>query len=334
MKNKAQQLIEICEAKADGFRILRRVANNDPSLLNLGIANISAIVPGIDANKTKIVDAIKILKGDGVNMILFPEFCLAGYFWEDEEACWPYMEEAVIDNQKEWLKKEVEPLLDDTLQFIIFNNIRKGPSKKYMNSTYVVNAQDDYLDPKNIYDKTFLPGIENTYTETGQDDRLVIDTKWGKFGFTSCYDMCFSQIWQEYARIDEVDAIIELASWRGTAERDYPGMNTDTDTYYGYLWDLFCQSRSATNQVWMLAANAVGVHGISKAKFWGGSGVFAPSGMELLQASNADDELLVVKGLNIKGQKQVEKDDFDYSIDFNKIYKPIKGKRAFTRVFK
>jgi hypothetical protein len=56
--------------------------------------------------------------------------------------------------------------------------------------------------------------------------------------------------------------------------------------------------------------------------------------MKLIQASNADDELLVVKGLNIKGQKQVEKDDFDYSLDFNRIYNPIKGKRAFTRVLK
>ena len=322
----------LTEEEIGEFRIIERNFSKDEGNLSVGLANIHAIVPGIEKNKAKIVEAAKVLKNKGANIIVFPEFCLAGYFWDDEEACWSYMDEAVTDKHWDWVKDELESLLDTGLQFIIFNNIRKGPKKKYMNSTYIINKKIDYKNPKYIYDKTFLPGIENTYTETGKTDRLVIDTEWGSFGFTTCYDFCFSQLLQEYAAVDNVDAIIQIASWRGSSIRDYPGVNIKTDNYYGYLWDIFMASRSATNQVWVISANAVGIHGINGARFWGGSGVWAPSGMKIVQGSHGNDELLIIHNIDIKGQKEFEKDDFDYSLDFNKIYKQIKGKRSFTRI--
>ena len=46
---------------------------------------------------------------------------------------------------------------------------------------------------------------------------------------------------------DEVDVIIEVASWRGVATRDYPGMNVRTDLYYGELWDNVMSASSATS---------------------------------------------------------------------------------------
>ncbi len=322
----------ITESKSDGFNLLERFYSKNEKNLSVGLANIHAAVPGIEENKTKIEKACKIFKDKGCNMAVFPEFCLAGYFWEDQKSCWSYMNKAVIEEHKDWVKNNLESMLDNNFQFILFNNIRKGPNKKYMNSTYIVNKKVDYFKENMIYDKIMLPGIEKIYTETGQDDRLIIETEWGKFATTSCYDMCFSQLYQEYSLIDKVDAVIQIASWRGTAERDYPGMNVATDQYYGFLWDLLASSRSVTNQVWIIACNAVGIHPISKAVFWGGSGIWAPSGIKLIQGSNVNEELLIVHNLGIKEQKEFEKDDFDYSIDFKNIYRPIKGKRCFTRL--
>ena len=316
----------------DGFSIVERKFSDDEKGLSIGIANIHATVPDIDANKDKIERAVEIFKNKGINMILFPEFCLAGYFWEDEKACWPYMDQAVIDNHWDWVEDSLESQLDDDLQFIIFNNIRKGKTKKYLNSTYIINKKLDYKNPKWIYDKTFLPGIENDYTVSGKTDILIIDTKWGKFGFSTCYDFCFSQSFHEMSQIDKVDGVIQLASWRGSSKRDYPGMGVSTNNYYGDLWNMLMDGTAARNQMWVIAANAVGTHAISKAEFWGGSGLWAPSGLKLLQASNTIDELLIIHNVDIKGEKKFEKDDFDYSIDHDKIYDVIKGKRAFTRL--
>jgi predicted amidohydrolase len=340
--------------KIEGFNVIERRFSDNDDYLTIGLGNIHAFLPEVDdktnpasieKNKLKIERAAKVFKDLGVNMAIFPEFCLAGYFWDESPSkgldneeqqgdpeCWEYMENAVIENHGEWIDGTLKPMLDNKFQFIMFNNIRRGPERKYLNSTYVINKGMDHRNPEFTYDKILLPGIEKTYTISGQTDRLVIDTDWGRFGFTSCYDFCFSQLLQEYSQVDEVDAVIQIASWRGTGERDYDLMNVYTDTYYGDLWDMFMQSRSSTNQIWVVACNAVGVHNISKAKFWGGSGLWAPSGLKLYQASNDYDELVVIRNVDIQGLRGEEKDDFDYSLDFNKIYNRIEGKRAFTRL--
>jgi predicted amidohydrolase len=315
------------------LQILERKFSDKPGL-TLGLANIHANVPDIEGNKNKIAKAARIFKQKGVNVAIFPEFCLAGYFWEDQKTCWPYMEQAIIEKHMDWVKGTLEGMLDNQFKMIIFNNIRRGWSKnkKFLNSTYMVNRSFDYMDDQYIYDKTMLPGIENTYTQSGKDDYVVVDTQWGKFGVSTCYDMCFSQLYQEYARNDGVDAVIEIASWRGPNDRDYPGMNVNTHNYYGYIWDLFAASRSASYQMWLLGCNAVGEHPISHARFWGGSGIWTPAGMKLVQASHQEDELLIVHNLDIVGEKKKERDEFDYGIDFRDIYKKIEGKRAFTRL--
>ena len=56
-----------------------------------------------------------------------------------------------------------------------------GPENKLLNSTYVVDKDFDCEDlSKNdatrIYDKTFLPGTEDIYERSGQDDVLVVKT--------------------------------------------------------------------------------------------------------------------------------------------------------------
>lgn len=774
----------INEEKIEEFNIIERNFSTDDSNITIGLANIHAEVPNIEYNKNKISRAVDIMKSKGANMVIFPEFCLAGYFWGDkgDEKCWEYMDDAVIENHQDWMKNILEQKLDGSLQFIIFNNIRKGWSteRKYINSTYIINKNLKYMNEEWIYDKTFLPGIENVYTVSGKTDRVVLDTKWGRFGFSTClkgdslistkehglipikklrgkeestilslngnkmpfnkfmyngknnisriktysgykiectndhkilvydsgidditwkelseitkfdkicintkpitrnsplklnlakpkklkyahniksikipeymtpdlsfwisliisegcysnykisfinsskkliekfckitlevfgldcsislrtkkgdriyngnyisnndvyevainsrnlseimnqmgisisnshekvvpwcilqsdkesqlsylagyiegdgtihkdskdiifasksvrnleqiqlilithgiisrlaksgdmpylrvgrgfsdklypmidkymvdkrvenfpnhrnsykfgvpssilktyiderkiynkktyisedkkevritkhsprkmisyinydngiydewldsvrkaiptyykvfediidsryffddvdtieynidygdvydisvnndspaftangivvhncYDYCFSQLYQEMSLIDKVDGVIQMASWRGTSERDYPGMNVYTDTYYGDLWDMLMCSTSARNQIWTIACNAVGIHGISGAKFWGGSGLWSPAGLKLIQAGHSNDELVIIHNIDIKGEKQFEKDDFDYSVDFNKIYDIINGKRAFTRI--
>jgi predicted amidohydrolase len=317
--------------------IVERKFSENNNNLSIGLANIHAIVPDIEQNKINFINCINEFKKKNVNMILFPEFCLTGYFWGEDDNngskdCWDYMETGVTDNHYEWIDNEILPLLDDTLQFIIFNNIRKGPSKKYYNSTFILNKQIDYKNPEFIYDKTFLPGIENIYTESGKTDRVILDTKWGRFGFSTCYDFCFSQLYQEMARIDKVDAVIQLSSWRATGRRDYSNVNVYTDTYYKDLWNMLMDGTAARNQIWIIACNAVGIHPISKAIFCGSSGIWAPSGLKLIQSSDINEELTILHNIDIKEQIKFEKDDFDYKVDFQKIYKDLSDKRTFTRI--
>ncbi len=317
----------------DEFLIAERSYGDDESKLSVGLANIHAEVPDIEANKDKILRVARIFKERGVNIGVFPEFCLSGYFWDEREDCLAYMKEAVAENHDDWIKSELQPLLGDSFEAIVLNNLTAAKEKKdrFRNRTFVVGREPDYLADENTYDKVFLPGIEKGYTESGRDDRLVLETRHGRLGFTTCYDYLFSELLREYSMVAKVDAVVQVASWRAAGGRDYPGMNLRTDRYYGDLWDYVMPASSATNQVWTIACNAVGAHGVTGAPFWGGSGIWAPSGLCLIQASHVNEELVIVHNVDIEAATESEKDDFDYGFDFKQIYRPLEEGSTFTR---
>jgi predicted amidohydrolase len=320
--------------QVEDLLVVERTYCNEPSFPTVGLANIHAVVPGIEENKAKIERACRVFKERGVNFAVFPEFCLSGYFWEEEEACWEYMEQAVTERHLDWIDTRLRPLLDDTFRAIVLNNITRGSGRRFRNTTFIV--ADEIRDPlarDHSYEKVFLPGIEKVYTESGRDDRLIVTGRAGheKLGFTTCYDYLFNDLLREYAVADEVDVIVEIASWRAAATRDYPGMNVRTDLYYGNLWDSVLPAASASNQVWTIACNAVGRHGINGAPFWGGSGIWAPSGLKLIQASHFNEELVIVHNIDVTGARRQEKDDFDYAFDFSEVYRPMENGLGYTR---
>jgi predicted amidohydrolase len=315
----------------DGFLVAERTFSDDATKLSVGLANIEAVVPDVEANKDKILRVCKIFKERGVNFAVFPEFALSGYFWDEKDDCLPYMREASTENHTDWIESELEPLLDDDFAGIILNNLRDAGDGRFYNTTFMVTGEPDYLADENTYDKVFLPGVEKEHTESGRDDRLLLETRYGRFGFTTCYDYLFNELLREYSVADQADAIFQLASWRAVASRDYPGMNLRTDHYYGDLWDSVLPASSATHQLWTIACNAVGHHGVSGAAFWGGSGIWAPSGLCLIQASRFNEELLIVHNLDIEGARDDEQDDFHYAFDFKEIYRSFAGSKSFTR---
>jgi predicted amidohydrolase len=318
----------------DEFLVVERSYGDDESKLSVGLANIHAEVPGVAANRDKVLRAASIFKQRGVNVAVFPEFCLTGYFWDEHDDCLAYMQAARAEDHADWIERELRPLIGDGLEAIVLNGLAgAGQTPEcFLNRTFVVGSDAEYLADENTYDKVFIPGVEKDFTESGRDDRLVLDTRHGRLGFTTCYDYLFSELLREYAMVQEVDAIVQVASWRAAGRRDYPAMNLRTDHYYGELWDAVMAASSATNQVWTIACNAVGRHGVSGVPFWGGSGIWAPSGICLIQASHVSEELVIVHNVDIRGAQESEKDDFDYAFDFKQIYRPMSDdSRSFTR---
>ncbi len=68
------------EEKISGFYMAERYFLNDESKPFVGLANIHAEVPDVEANKDKNSKVIEIFKDRKVNIVIFPEFCLSDYF--------------------------------------------------------------------------------------------------------------------------------------------------------------------------------------------------------------------------------------------------------------
>lgn len=308
------------------FRIVERVFSEDETCPTIMLANIYGS-PDVGENLKKMEQIIDLAHQKKVNILIFPELSVTGYIWKSKDPT--EIKELLADGEnnkiKSWLDNAKESLTEGEggLEYIFYGNVREKDGN-YYNCNFILNRGIDYMEEAYIYGKVFLTPVERPYFKPGTDKRLSIDTKWGRFGFLVCYDLCFVELARQYAFVDEVDAIVTMAAWHSEAIREYAHMNTRTDHYYGFLWDLMNASKAAYNQVWSLGTNFVGLHEMSREYFWGGSGVWAPSGMKLLQASNINEELLIVRNLDIKGQRDKEQDDFNYRIDFHEFYRHMK----------
>ncbi len=308
------------------FRVVERIFSDNEELPTIMLANIYG-TPSVSKNMNKIEQIIELAHESGVNILVLPELSITGYIWKarntDEiKSLLTQGENGLIEP---WLRNIRDSLTEGKggLEYIFYSNAREINGSLY-NCTFILNPLLDYRDEDYIYAKVFLTPNEKAYFKQGTDKRVSIDTKWGRFGFLICYDLCFVELPRQYAFIDKVDAIVTMAAWHSQAVREYSAMNTRTDHYYGFLWDLMNASKAAYNQVWSLGVNWVGRHLKSREYFWGGSGVWAPSGMRLLQLSNINEELLIIRNLDIKGQRSKEKDDFNYRIDFENFYRNMK----------
>ncbi len=331
------------------FRVVERTFSEDESNPTVLLANMDTTI-NIKRNMQKMEQVIQIAHDREANIVIFPELCVTGYVWDarDDEEVFTHLRSGDNNLLKSWVMQIRDSLSqsDNGLEYIFYNNVRSGEEGLY-NSTFVLSPEIDPFDPAFIYDKIFLPPIEYRFFQRGPDRQLVLDTKWGRFGFLICYDLTFVELARKYALQHEADAIITMAQWNSEGLREYAHMNVRTDHYYGFLWDLMNSSKAAYNQLWSLAANSVGHHAISNEYFWGGSGVWAPSGLNILQASNIHEEVLIIRNLDISGQTEREKDEYNYRLDFQQIYSDVEdqgteiryldgngdlGNRKYTRV--
>ncbi len=308
------------------FRIVERAFSDDETLPTIMLANIYE-TPSVQENLKKMEQIIQLAHQHKVNILVFPELTVTGFIWKSNspDEVWNLLAEGENNHIAPWLKNVKNSLTDGEggLEYIFYGNARLR-NGNYFNSTFILNSAIDYNQEDYIYAKVFLTPAERTFFKQGTDKRLSIDTKWGRFGFLLCYDLSFVELPRQYAFVDGVDAIVTLAAWHSQAIREYAWMNIRTDHYYGFLWDLMNSSKAAYNQVWSLGANWVGRHQKTGEYFWGGSGLWAPSGMKLLQASNINEELLIIRNLDIPGQRDKEQDEFNYRIDFENFYRKMK----------
>ena len=68
-------------AKNVGFRIVERTFSSDSTRISVGLANIHASVPDVEANKAKVCRVASIFKERGVNVaVARPPSCFASLF--------------------------------------------------------------------------------------------------------------------------------------------------------------------------------------------------------------------------------------------------------------
>ncbi len=316
--------------KVEGFTIVDRKYSENESLPSFMLANITPITTDIGYNVERIKTIARLASENGVNVLVLPELPVSGYVWEpesgDKEEVFSHLRKCatnapIVGEMIDHIRNLMEP---GGLEFLVFNNIRLDEDNGDLyDTTYVISKDNDYLNTN--YDKIFLTPIEKEYFKTGDDQRLVVNTKYGRFGITICYDLCFTALAEKYAYEDGVDAIINSAAWRRDSVREYPELNYRIDNYYEYIWDLKHAALASHNQVWSIGCTCCGIFDKTHNYFVGGSGFWSPSGIPLVQASKDYEELLILRNLDItKHMRNQAVEDFDYSLDFDAVWRKVR----------
>ena len=93
-------------------------------------------------------------------------------------------------------------------------------------------------------------------------------------------------------------------------------------------------SLACQNQVWVMAANAVGPHSLDGLDYCGGSGICAPSGINMIKGSDTKEELLILHNIDIAHEVEAERKDYCYIYDFRNDYRDLEVLNNSTRNLK
>lgn len=321
-----------------GYKVTDVAFSENDACPTFMLANIN---PKFDVgrNLSRMESIVQVAHELDADILIFPELCISGYVWDAEHQVEVQEELKASDNRRPEVKRVLDNIKEGLvregrgLKMVLFGNVRtdKGHGKmRTHDSTFVMVPGADYNEI--FYDKVFLTPLEKLFFHRGSDRRLVLETRWGRAGILMCYDLCFVEMGKRYAFGDEVDTIITMACWRTEAVREYPSLNLRLDNYYQFIWRLMHSALAAHNQVWSIGVNCVGRFEKTGGRFCGESGAWSPSGIPLIHASDEEEELIVIRDLDIRGHMRHQaKEDFDYSLDFDEVYRHIRDIKP-TRV--
>jgi len=243
----------------------------------IGLAQINPHLGDVERNIQKHLDVIAEAETQGVDLLVFPELSLHGYFLEDlvaETAC-------RLDDAR------LAPLLAASESMsILFGMVEESADRRFYNSgVYLEGGQVHHVHRK-VYLVTYGMFDEGRYLAAGEHLRAY-DTRFGRCGTLICEDF-----WHPSAvsivHADGADLILGISSGPG---RGVSGESQDlrsAETWHN-LNNLY--ARMCTNYV--VYCNRVGYE--DGVNFWGGSEVIGPDGTVVVRAPDFEEALVTAE---------------------------------------
>jgi predicted amidohydrolase len=175
------------------------------------------------------------------------------------------------------------------------------------------NLIDDRGIIKTSYDKIHLfdvflegrppTGESNRYT--AGTEAVVVETPWGPWGMSICYDLRFPHLYRDYAKLGSTILFIPSAFTVSTGEAH---------------WEVLLRARAIENGSFVIAAAQVGAHDDGR-QTWGHSLVVDPWGKVLLDMGGTDSGLSVIEldiGHAERARTQIPslKNEREYSVKY------------------
>ncbi|MGD0203720.1 MAG: carbon-nitrogen hydrolase [Candidatus Bathyarchaeia archaeon] len=247
----------------------------------------------IASNMAKTIERIEEASRKGAQIVCLQELYRTKYFPQEKKQDVSNLAETVPGEST----RAFSELAKKNKIVIIAPIFEKHSNGKYYNSAVIIDANGKIL---GAYRKVHIPNdpffYEKNYFEAGDSGYSVHKTQYARVGVLICYDQWFP----EPARINALKGA-EIIFYP-TAIGWIKGY-TSSDGDWHDAWKTVQRAHAIVNGVHVAAVNRVGEEG--QLKFWGGSFVCDSFGKVLKEASDTNEEVLVVE-VDLSKNKEIQ----------------------------
>jgi NAD+ synthase (glutamine-hydrolysing) len=240
--------------------------------IRIALAQIAPVLANRERNLALHLEQIAAARAQGVDLVVFPELSLTGYFVRD------MVPDVALSASAPELQRLVDAAGDMAL---VFGFVEESPEHRFYNAAlYAEHGRIVHLHRK-VYLPTYGLFDEQRYFAAGDRIEAFDTSRFGRVGVLVCEDF-----WHLSAaaimQAEEVDMLICIAN---SPARGVDGPKIRTAETYETLSSAFAQLLGAV----VVLVNRVGFEdGLC---FWGGSRVVAPDGRAVVEAPMLDPSL-------------------------------------------
>jgi len=241
----------------------------------LGIAQLAPALGNLDANLALHDKILREAEGQGVDLLLFPELSLTGYFLKDLV---PSVALTARDPRLDLFKQASRKMA------IVVGLVEESSDRRFFNAA--AYFEDGKL--RHLHRKLYLPtyGLfdEHRYFAQGESLR-AFDTRLGRMALTICEDL-WHPATAYLAALDGAQIILCISASPGR------GLRPDGTFANAAAWEHLNRAYAQLFTCFLCYCNRVGYE--DGTCFWGGSEVIAPTGDVLLKGPQLEEAFLHV----------------------------------------
>lgn len=241
----------------------------------LGIAQVCPALGDLDRNLALHDKTLRDAARQGVDLLLFPELSLTGYFLKDMV---PTIALSARDPRLDFLKEASREMA------IVVGFVEGSPDHRFFNAA----AYFDGGKLCHVHRKFYLPtyGLFDEHRYFAQGESIqAFDTRFGRMALTICEDLWHPAV-PYIAALDGAQVILCISASPGR------GLLPERTFANASAWEHLNRAYAQLFTCFLCYCNRVGYE--DGTCFWGGSEVIAPTGEVLLKAPQLEEILLQV----------------------------------------
>jgi len=242
--------------------------------IKIAIAQINPVLGDLKKNLILHEEMVIRARQEGVNLIVFPELSLTGYFVKD------LVPSLALNRQSPHLER-LKTLSSDIS--IVVGLVEESSDYRFFNSAFLLEGGEVRHVHRKIYLPTYGMFDERRYFASGCRLRRA-ESRWGSMGLLVCEDL-----WHPSApyilSLEGMDILITLSSSPGRGLGDAEKLESvkiweSLNYTYAYLFSCF-----------VVFANRVGYE--DGVHFWGGSEILSPAGTLLARGKYHEEDFIL-----------------------------------------